>query len=345
MSARSRFFRFQQALPPYPGSKWWSLPAIFGLAESERPRHTWPDLTFCDPFLGGGAVSVAGKAQGFGLVLANDLAERSALTGRALVANSSVPLTSHTVLRLYEAPPLLNLAPPQLLNRLPQEQRDFLDRAWRHLLGGTYSGVEGDLIALLLVKWMCRYFPLGLPGATDAPRIVGGDFDNVTGPRLAHYMRRGRYLLQPGTLLAMAQQINRGIIPGEAQVFQMDVFDFLPTVKADIVYLDPPYPNTQDYGHAFGLIDEFLGQGPLPASAFSSRKPPLDDLLAACNHIPVLVMSLGNALLDEEQVGELVARHRRVRRVLSLPYRHYRSVASREKNLSNREFLVLATND
>jgi hypothetical protein len=64
-------------------------------------------------------------------------------------------------------------------------------------------------------------------------------------------------------------------------------------------------------------------------------------LLDACRHIRVLVLSLGNGQLDEEQVRTLVSRHRRVRRLLSLPYRHYGAVASSVKNAINREFLVL----
>jgi hypothetical protein len=79
----------------------------------------------------------------------------------------------------------------------------------------------------------------------------------------------------------------------------------------------------------------------VPQSAFSSRRPPLDDLVAACSHIPVLIFSINNTLLDEDGVRDLVARHRRVERLVSVPYSHYRSVASAEKNRKNREILVL----
>jgi hypothetical protein len=57
----------------------------------------------------------------------------------------------------------------------------------------------------------------------------------------------------------------------------------------------------------------------------------------------VLVLSLGNTILDEEGARTLVARHRQVRRILSLPYRHYGGVASQAKSAANREFLVLGT--
>ena len=334
---------FLKALPPYPGGKRWLLPGIFGLIEDLLPRTSWAQLTICGAFLGGGAVSVTAKALGFGRVLANDIAERSALVGRALLANARVRLTEASVLRLFDDGPVIDANPPRLLNRLPQPHSAFLQRAWQHLHGGSFTDIERDLIALLLMKWLLCYFPLGLPTATDAHRLVDGDFDPVTARRLSHYLGRGRRLLHPATLLTMAEDINRAILPGRADIFQRDVFDFLPKVKADLVYLDPPYAGTQSYEKAFALVDEYIGASPLPASSFSSSHPPLDQLLEACRQVPTLVLSLGNTLLDGDGVRALVSRHRRVHRILSLPYRHYGALASKDKNVANREFLILAT--
>jgi hypothetical protein len=259
------------------------------------------------------------------------------------LVNSHVRLTTASVLRLFDVGPNVDVKPPRLLDRLPRPHRAFLQRAWQHLHGGGFTGIERDLIAVLLMKWLLRYFPLGLPTATDAHRMVDGDFDPITARRLAHYLGRGRNLLQPATLLAMANDINRAILPGRADVSQMDVFAFLPTIEADVVYLDPPFASTQSYEKAFALMDEFIGATPLPTSSFSSSHPPLGELLDACSHIAVLILSLGNAQLDEEQVRTLVGRHRRVRRVLSLPYRHYGAIASPGKNAINREYLVVGT--
>ena len=75
---------FLRALPPYPGGKRRLLPGIFALIKGVSPPASWPTLTFADPFLGGGAVALAAKAQGFGHIVANDIAERSTLVGRAL---------------------------------------------------------------------------------------------------------------------------------------------------------------------------------------------------------------------------------------------------------------------
>jgi hypothetical protein len=293
-------------------------------------------------FFGGGSVGLSAKALGFGIVEANDLAERSAVVGRALLANGTHLLQPLSVLSLFDAPPAAEESQPKILWRLPAASRAFFEKAWRHLRYGDHSPIERDLLTTLILKPLVASFPMGLPTASDAQHAVSGDFDRET-PRLVHYLQRGRALVRPRHLLQAAADINKALLPGNARMHQDDAFAFLARVEGDVVYVDPPYGGTQSYERAFSLIDEYLGAQPPPQSAFSSRRPPLDELLDACRRIPVLVFSLNNVLLDEEALRALIGRHRRVDRFLSIPYRHYGAVATEGKNRSNREFLVLAT--
>lgn len=79
--------RFLQALPPYFGGKQKLLGKIFSLMPA-------PDRApvLIDAFLGGGSISLFGKARGY-KVLCNDIALRSAVIGRALIENDKVKLT------------------------------------------------------------------------------------------------------------------------------------------------------------------------------------------------------------------------------------------------------------
>ena len=67
-------------LPPYPGSKRRLCPVIFALLERDIPASAWPDLRFCDAFLGSGAVVLTAKARGFGHVVARHRRVRRVLT-------------------------------------------------------------------------------------------------------------------------------------------------------------------------------------------------------------------------------------------------------------------------
>ncbi len=329
------------ALLPFPGSKRRLWPLISALIGQVRPIDQWPDLVLADAFLGAGNVALAAKTSGFGAVFANDIAERSLVAGRALIANPGTRLAPHRVLRLLQPAPKVARAEPSILQRIPEPARSALRGCWQHLHGGTFTGTELDLMWLLVLKSLLRCFPMSLPSASDARHATAGDFDRVSYRRLGQYVDSASRVARPETLLRIARNINEAIVPGAAEVHGLDVFEFLGRIDADVVYLDPPYGATQSYERAFALVDEFLGAAPPPPSAFSSRKPPLDDLLGACTHIPVLIFSINNTLLDEDGVRALVARHRRVERLVSVPYAHYRSVATAQKNRGNREFLVL----
>ena len=340
---RSSRPRFLDALPPYPGGKRRLLPAILGLIREVAPNAEWPQLTFADPFLGGGSVSLTAKALGFGQVLCNDLALRSVLVGRGLIANSSTRLTETDVLQLYAAKSSTGERQPRLLELLPARLSSLMQRAWSEAAG--FEPPKDALAILLLVRCLLSYFPLGLPGATDAHRIPLSDFDPVTGKRLRQYLRRAEALTRPDELIRLARKVNAGVLPGKGRVSQGDALEFLTAIRADVCYVDPPYGKTQSYEGAFRLLDELLGEEARAVSQFSSSRAPLDDLLDACRHIPIVVMSLGSGALNQADAERLVSRHRKVKRFVSIPYVHYGAVAGYEKRLSNKEFLILSTND
>jgi hypothetical protein len=59
--------------------------------------------------------------------------------------------------------------------------------------------------------------------------------------------------------------------------------------------------------------------------------------------VPVWLISLNNSALGLEELSDLVRRHKKEVRALEVPYRHLGSIASEEKNATNREFLLIAT--
>jgi len=74
-----------KALPPYFGGKRRLLGRIF--KHIPKPSEA-PVLV--DAFMGGGSVALFGKARGY-RVIANDIALRSHIVGKALIENDHVP--------------------------------------------------------------------------------------------------------------------------------------------------------------------------------------------------------------------------------------------------------------
>ena len=335
---------FFEALPAYLGGKRRLCPVVFALLAEVVDRHEWRRMTFVDAFLGGGSVSLQAKALGF-RVVCNDLALRSAVVGRALIANNSVRLTQADVAALLQEPAG---AFPRTAEEtfcpavFADEHARPIDRALYWLQSELFSEPRRSLLTLLLVKWMLRLQPMSMLRGTDARAAAGGDYDRVSPRRVGHYLH-SRRLLAPSAWWQLAQQVNLGVFAGQGEAHQRDVFDFLRDVQGDVVYLDPPYPGTTAYEREYAVLDRLLEGHAYQRSHFSGSTPPLEELFRACDHIPVWLVSLGNACVGLQELMADISRHRTVRRVLELPYRHLESIASETKNESNKEHIILAT--
>jgi hypothetical protein len=341
LDVQSRF----SALPAYLRGKRRLCPIIFAALARVVPRERWPGLRFLDAFLGGGSVSLFAKAHALS-VGCNDLALRSVIVGRALIENGTVRLTHADVAQLLKTP---EGAYPHLAEKafcpavFPEMHARLLDRAL-YQARTSLTGAKRDLALLLLVKWVLRLQPMSMLRGTDARAAATGDLDCVSPRRLGHYLQTGR-LLTAEAFLRLAEEVNAGVFPGTGRAFQTDALDFLAQSEGDVVYLDPPYPGTTSYEHEYAVLDRLLDGDRRPPSPFSSRTPPLDELLAVCQHIPVLILSAYSGFQSLDQLVAQVRHHRPVAIALELPYRHLASIASERRNAENREILIVASRE
>ena len=67
----------------------------------------------------------------------------------------------------------------------------------------------------------------------------------------------------------------------------------------------------------------------------------IDALLERAQHIPVWVLSLGNAVVGVDELEAKMTRLGRKTRALEIAYQHLPAVATDEKKQKNREFLVM----
>lgn len=332
------------ALPAYLGGKRRLAPVIFALLAARVPRLNWPQLTFVDAFLGGGSVSLFAKAQGF-RVACNDLALRSAVIGRALIANSVVTLNQLDVALLLGQPAsdYPRVAEERYSPRVfSKDHARFLDRAlwWAH--SDHFPEPKRSLALVLLVKWALRIQPMSMLRGTDARAAFDGDYDQVSPRRVGHYLR-SLELLRPAALWRLAQEVNLGVFPGEGSAFQEDALAFLSHTSGDVLYLDPPYPRTAAYENEYAVLDDLLEGRIRPTSPFSTGTEMLPMLFETCRHIPIWLVSLNNAALSLEELKHLIRPHRPNIKAVQVPYRHLGSIATEAKNESNREHIILAT--
>jgi adenine-specific DNA methylase len=339
---RSRKLSMWSALPPYLGGKRRLCPLILREVDRVLPRRLWPGLTFLDGFMGGGSVALYAKAQGFSVV-ACDIAERAMVVGRALVENNRTKLTREDILRLARSDP--GPAGPIEQTYAPRTftpaQARLLDRAVAQAAEAR-DPAKGALLRLLAIRVALLAHPMSQVRAGTIHRLDSGEYEAITESCLYHYID-GMRLTRPEKLWELACQINAGVFEGRARVLKRDVVKTLPEIQADVAYFDPPYPGVMSYEKEYRVLDEILEGSSRPTSPFTARDGAdlLDALFARAQHIPVWLLSLGNAVVG---VGELEEKMRRLGRQthsIVLRYQHLPAVATEEKKKENREFLVV----
>jgi len=331
------------ALPPYLGGKRRLCPVIFREVDRLVPRRTWANLCFLDAFLGGGSVSLYAKAQGFGRVVACDIAERSIVIGEALIANSRVRLTREDVLRVaaehHGAPgPIQEKYAPEVFT---EEQARFLDRT---LVVASHceDRAKAALYRLLAIRVALLAHPFSQIRKGTIHRLGTGEYESITESAVYHYVD-GLRLIRPAKLWELARQINAGVFPGEGTVIKRSVLDALPEVRADVAYFDPPYPGVMSYEKEYRIIDEILEGAARPTSPFTAKDGAslLDGLFERASHIPVWLLSLGNAVVGIDELEAKMTALGRSTRAIEIKYQHLPAVATAEKKATNREFLVV----
>jgi hypothetical protein len=173
-------------------------------------------------------------------------------------------------------------------------------------------------------------------------RVSTGEYESITESCLYHYVD-GLRLTRPGKLWDLAQQINAGVFQGEGQVLRASVLDVFSEIQADVAYFDPPYPGVMSYEKEYRVMDEILEGASRSTSPFTAKggAAMLDALFERATHIPIWILSLGNAVVGIEELEAKMARLGRMTKAIAVKYQHLPAVATQEKKQENREFLVV----
>jgi hypothetical protein len=137
------------------------------------------------------------------------------------------------------------------------------------------------------------------------------------------------------------------VFEGQGEVRRESVLDALPSIEADVAYFDPPYPGVMSYEKEYRIIDQLLEGSVRETSPFTARDGAamIDHLFEKAGHIPIWVLSLGNAVVGIDELTAKMTRFGRSTKAIEIAYQHIPAVATAEKKATNREFLVVGWDD
>lgn len=340
----------------YIGSKVSLLPVIErAVTETGAPAGS----VVCDAFAGTGAVGRSMRALGY-RVLANDLQSyafalnRAALEGRGQPAFERLRAGIEPELRtrrgLWEDPARDVLA---YLNDLPGSA-GFVSETYGPLGGRLYFTAENasriDQIrqtidawrrAELISEYEEAYLLASLLEAADAVANVASVYDA--------FLKS----FKPSALAPMRlRTVPVPVGPGDCRAYQQDAVEFVRSVEADVLYLDPPYV-ARCYARAYHVPETIArydapqvrgktGVRPYTQSRFSSAasaEAALGELLAAARARHVIVSYSDEGLVSPERLRRLLGEFGETT-VTEIEYERFRADSKRSyKRASTTEFV------
>jgi adenine-specific DNA-methyltransferase len=338
------------ALPSYLGGKRRLLAWLGTTLEQAYPH--WNQSTFIDLFMGGGAVSLWAKAQGFEKVIANDISLRSQVLAEAFLTNTRIQISREEALSLTqplpEAPGFIEktYCPHVFSTRHAQA----LDRGF--YWARQHPNPTKRALLLTLMWHLTTDFVAFATSLGNSNRPFAEALDGVRGWDGMNPKRFNdgslKRLCQPAwkNLETKRERVNRGVFGGAlVEVYQEDALTLLPKLQGDILYLDPPYAGTANYERSNEVLDALLAAEKLTertsVSPFSKSTDVLHEIFVRAQHIPVWLISYGNQQLNLDGLVAMVKAHADGRVVKGFS-KHYRHLPHISKNTGNQEMLVIA---
>jgi len=304
--------------------------------------------TFFDAFSGGCSVSYEAKKRGH-KVITNDVLKINQLIAKSFIENKNVRLSEDDCDIIFSGKPVEGFMFKNYSNVLfyPDEcmQLDQCRRNVEKLRGPTKKAMA----LVLLRRAMIRKMPY------SRFNIRWSKVDQLRDEEFsyAHYGRKRAYHNDTieehfrGNL----KNYNDAVFDNgeDNKSYSSDVFALLPKIKADIIYLDPPYPGTMnDYHSFYGVLDEYIKSRKISpfGNNFTSKKPTLTlfEKMFAClkNFKHCLLSYNNNSYPSKEVMLAMMEKHAKSVRVVERKM-NYQITGKREKN-TNREYLFIMEN-
>ena len=229
---------------------------IVGWIASLIPKDA---CSFFDAFCGGCSVGYMAKQLGL-TVYTNDVLKINFLIAQALIENSKVVLEKSDVENIFCGVPIKGFMFHNFANQcyFPEECKD-LDMIRANISKKIRGRYKTAMAFALMRRAMIRKMPYSRFTIqwNKVKELRDEDLSYAKYGRKRHYHNQSFKFLFEDNL----QEYNDAVFDNkrENKAYNLDVYDAIQKVNADVIYLDPPYAGTMnDYFGFYGLLDAYV---------------------------------------------------------------------------------------
>lgn len=304
--------------------------------------------TLFDAFSGGCSLSYEAKYRGLE-VYTNDILEINYHIANALIQNNNTVLDKNDIEIIFSGKPLKGFMYQHYSNVFffPEECKE-LD-LYRRNIEKLDSKEKKSLAFSLMRRAMIRKMPYSR-FTLNWDKIIQLRDEEYSYQK---YKRKRAYHNESFKhhFLANLNEYNNAIFDNKKNniAYNNDVFNLLENVKADIIYLDPPYTGTMNnYFGFYGLIDDFISSSktkPFENNFISKNEAILlfDKLFSKLNNFKYWFLSYNNSSYPKKE--ELLLLFRKYSEdVKIIEKKHNYQITGKDKKEENKEILFIITN-
>lgn len=214
--------------------------------------------SFFDVFAGGCSVAYMAKEMGL-KVFANDILKINYCIAEALIENPGETLDRDDVEMIFHGEPFKGFMTENYANQFYFEEECMQLDLYRSNIDKLSSKYKRALALILMRRAMIRKMPYSrfTINWDKIKQLRDEEFSYQHYRRRRHYHNQSFKFHFEDNLLEYNESVFDN---GKNNVaYNLDVFDAIESISADIIYLDPPYAGTMnDYYSFYGLLDSFI---------------------------------------------------------------------------------------
>jgi len=301
-----------------------------------------------DAFSGGGSVGYCAKKRGF-KVISNDIMSVNYLLSKALIENSKEKLEEKDLDIIFTGKPRKGFMYKNYSNVyfFPQECME-LD-LYRKNIDNLSSDFKKALAFSLFRRSMIRKMPYSR-FSIDWNKIKQLRDEDYS---YKNYKRRRSYHNKPFKFhfLENLKAYNDAVFNnGKKNIaYNQDIINLLKVIKADIIYIDPPYIGTMNnYFSFYGLIDEYIQSKkikPFNNNFIDKSKSLLlfDNLFSKLTNFKYWILSYNNnSFPKKEELIDIISKYSDKIQVIEKTHNY--KVTGKENKKKNTEYLFIIKN-